>query len=189
MNEHYKKAKNVCERVGKPAQANAKALDSLFPFLQNKKRHLRKVWLPKSIERRRRAKNLKVVFLKQKMPKGNARDVLSQQGRIKDVPVKRNMTAPEVTDTIMRGFKIADSYELVFLKGHRDNTLTVIDEQSLDGTAIINLAGSGSVYVTATPVRKSSSPSPSIDQSPPIDQSLSPPSIDQSLSPLLLSNH
>ncbi len=35
VNEHYKKAKNVCKRVGKPAQAYAKALD---PSLQNKKR-------------------------------------------------------------------------------------------------------------------------------------------------------
>ncbi len=124
-------AKNVCERVG---QANAKAISKAEVQCIWGKCGCRKA-SKEEFGNQGRAKNLKVVFLKQKMQaKG---DVLSQQGMFQwnETWLHPKSQTP-----------CSDSHELVFLKG---NMLTVIDEQSL---AIINLAGSGSVYVTCPKV-------------------------------------
>ena len=190
MNESNKKAKDICQRIGKPSEANAKTLASLFPTLQNRKRKFdpndecvvaeqhrkKKAGNPAA---KGRAKNLKVVVLAKEvhyLPKGQARDKLAKSGRIKEIPMRRNMTPTQVTAAIINNFSIENS-----LQGHRDNTLTVCKEQIFDGVGIIQLAGSGSVYVTLKEsVSRSRSPSPLSDlhHSPPSSPVNSPNSDD-----------
>ena len=92
------------------------------------------------------------------------------------------MTPTQVTAAIINNFSIENSSaKLLYLQGHRDNTLTVYKEQILDGVGIIQLAGSGSVYVTLKEsVSRSRSPSPLSDlhHSPPSSPVNSPNSDD-----------
>lgn len=141
---------------------------------------------------------LKVVFLTKLvtfLPKGQAREMLSKEGRIKDVPVRRSMSATEVIETIISSSCITNASEVEYLQAHRDNTLKISADQNLDGDGVIRLAGSGSLYVivkkgsplVSTPTTSSSTPvvhtaSSESSLSPPLDTTLSSDSVTPSTS-------
>ncbi len=157
---------NLCKQLAKPSEANSKALVSLFPGLQNRKRSFspsdecvvakqhrkKKAGNPSA---RGRPKMLKVVFLDKlvpALPKGEARDQLCREGRIKEVAIRRSMTATVVADILTSHFSTDDTSaddmcELEYLQANRDNTLKMSTEQNLDGAGVIRVAGSGSLYL------------------------------------------
>ena len=188
--ESSKKARDICKGLAKPSEANSKALLSLFPGLQNRKRKFspsdecvvaeqhrkKKAGNPSA---RGRPKMLKVVFLDKLgpvLPKGQARDKLCREGRIKEVPIRRNMTATEVTNILANHFSTGNACEVEYLQAHRDNTLKMSTEQNLDGAGVIRVAGSGSLYLIlkkkesspprSSPTSRNHTPSSSDSESP-----------------------
>ena len=101
-----------------------------------------------------RCKSVNVVVLKELpniVPRGSIRTRLETFGRIKDLYFHRVMSEKEVNDVILSGFEDIGVESFRFLKALKGNTLTVAKKQELDGTAIIKMAGSGSVYLQEYP--------------------------------------
>ena len=73
---------------------------------------------------------------------------LEATGRLKELHFHRVMSEKEVTDVILNGFSIKAFKFLVPLK---DNTFTTAKKQILNGSALIAMAGSGSVYLQECP--------------------------------------
>ena len=58
------------------------------------------------------------------------------------------MTSKETLQLIADAFKeVCQVKKLEFYQANRDNTLQVHQDQELDGSGVLNLAGSGSLYV------------------------------------------
>ena len=101
-----------------------------------------------------RSKSINVVILKEIpniIPRGPFRTRLEAYGRIKDLYVHRVMSEKEVNDVILSGFEDIGVESFTFLKALKGTTLAVAKKQGLDGSAIIKLAGSGSVYLQECP--------------------------------------
>ena len=167
--DDFDKGKKLSKNLGKPRENTAKALASLFPTLQGRKRKFdpSSECVVSGNQRKKKAGNpgssgrpkvLKVVCLQDippTIPKGRARDALSREGKIKELPIRRNMSIKDVLASIRTCFAISDSKEVVYLQAHRDNTVNISEEQSLDGCSVIRLAGSGSLYVKIQEKRSS----------------------------------
>ncbi len=93
--ERSKKAKDMCNELANPIRMH------WSPGLQNRKRKFSPSdeCIVAEQHRKKKAggqgKTQGVVFL---VPKGKLRDQLCREGRIKEVPIRRNMTATEVTN-------------------------------------------------------------------------------------------
>ncbi len=156
----------MCKKLGKPTEANAKVLASLFPAQASmrNKRPLRKFdpedeCIASDFHRRKksatpgkvRSKKLKVVMLDVILPiipKGSRRQSLMKCNRILEIPFLRSMMPEEVNTLICDTFKHLGNVEhFKFLHAQQDHTLQVSEVQQLDGAAVIRLAGSGCLYL------------------------------------------
>ena len=152
----------MCKALGKPSEANAKVLSSLFPACGSKgmKRPLKfdptDECVASEQQRRKKAvtpgkgrpKQLQVVILEDippTIPKGIARDHLRKENRIKNLHFYRSMSVYETMNIITEAFK---DINLKFLQAYKSNCLREADEQALDGAGVIKLAGCGSLYLT-----------------------------------------
>ena len=158
------KAKSLCKTLGKPSEANAKALATLFPSRRSlsTKQPLEFDPTDKCVvddaHRRKKAatpckvrtKRLKVVMLSDiqpSIPKGSRRQSLMKDGRILEVAFRRCMMSNEVMEHVRDAFKdLGNVSNFQFLRAHQDNMLQVAEDQ-LDGLGVIKLAGCGSLYV------------------------------------------
>ena len=99
----------------------------------------------------KRAKRVNVVMLQQipsRVPKGNQRNKLKEDGRIIELAFNRGMTSKETTRLIINAFReISGAQKIQFLQANCDNTMEVHTQQDLDGNGVLSLAGSGSLYV------------------------------------------
>ena len=150
-------AKRLCKSLRKPSEAHAKALACLFPACSSARKfdpheecvaaesHRRKKATGK------RSKRLNVVMLEHlssRVPKGIQRNKLKEDGHIIELAFNRSMTSKETMNVITDAFKdLTGGGKLQFLQANRDNTLDVHTQQNLDGNGVLNLAGSGSLYV------------------------------------------
>jgi hypothetical protein len=83
-----------------------------------------------------------------RVPKGNQRNKLKEDGRIIELAFNRGMTSKETTRLIINAFReISGAQKIQFLQANRDNTMEVHTQQDLDGNGVLSLAGSGSLYV------------------------------------------
>ena len=174
------RAKDICKKLGKPSQANAKVLANLFPACasSSKKRkfdptdecavadrHRRK----KSASSKGRSKQVIVVLLKDipsSLPIGAAREQLKKKGLVKEIAFQRHLDEDEVKELLSENFEALKDAEVQYLQSHKNNSLSVANEQNLDGVGLINLAGSGSLYLKLSPKNVPESPvSPSISTS------------------------
>ena len=159
------KAKSLCSSLGKPSDASAKVLATLFPAcaslstkqalkfdpsddcVVSEAHHRKKAGTP----RKGRAKRLKVVILKDipsSIPKGSRRESLRKDGWVAEIPFHRCMTSAEVMKHVQACFNgLGDVSNLQFLHARQDNTLQVAGDQKLDGVGVIKLAGCGSLYM------------------------------------------
>ena len=82
------------------------------------------------------------------VPRGKARKKLVGDSRIKKVQIRRSMSSQQVHDIIVAEFaefeKVSSFH---FLCTGKDNALDVFSKQELDGCEVVELAGSGSVYL------------------------------------------
>jgi hypothetical protein len=53
---------------------------------------------------------------------------------------------------------LSENFEALKCSSHKNNSLSVAKEQNLDGVGLINLAGSGSLYLKLSPKNVSESP-------------------------------
>lgn len=166
------RAKDMCKKLGKPSQANARVLASLFPACASsaKKRkfdptdecvvaeqHRRK----KSASAKGRSKQVTVVLMKDipsSIPKGAAREQLKKKGQVKDIAFQRHLDEDEVKELLSENFEALKDAEVQYLQSHKNNSLSIAKVQNLDGIGVISLAGSGSLYLRLSPKNESKSP-------------------------------
>ena len=97
-----------------------------------------------------RSKAIEVMVLKEiptTIPRGPLRKRLEAMGHKKGLFFHRVMSEKEVNRVILDAFEDLGVREFRYLVPLKDNTLTVAKKQRLDGYAIIQMAGSGTVYL------------------------------------------
>lgn len=178
------RVKDICQQLRKPSDATAKSIAKLFPACASSTKRKRK-FSPADdcvfIEQQRRkkavnplssgrAKTVTVVVIREipcTIPRGSLRGQLKRMGRIKDLSFRRSLSADEVRDVILEGFKATGIENFVYLQAHRSNTLTKSEDQKLNGNEVIALAGSGCLYLQepqTPPSSECSSPDVPADQ-------------------------
>ena len=85
------------------------------------------------------------------IPKGPIRERLKRTGRIRTLNFNRIMSENEVKWSILNGFSDTNIENFHFLQSTKDNRLLKSEHQSVDGNAVIKLAGSGSLYIQQQP--------------------------------------
>lgn len=149
---------NVCGRLLKPSEAEAKELGKLFgsgpsssgstsvPSF-NPKQPL--AGLPDKKKKKKassssgRTVNVSVCRLQKFtpfIPKGKVRKTLKSQGRIHTIQLTRSMLPSAVKQSITRAFKNFGT-GWVYLETGQDNKLTVMERQSLDGNDVCSRRG------------------------------------------------
>ena len=69
-------------------------------------------------------------------------------------------------ELLSENFEALKDAKVQYLQSHKNNSLSVANEQNLDGVGLINLAGSGSLYLKLSPKNVPESPvSPSTSTS------------------------
>ena len=164
MSRSSAKVRSVCKTLGKPSEAKAKVLASLFPTCAGTKRRAVEFnpddeCVAAEAHRRKRAatrgkgkaKKLKVVLLEDvpsSIPKGSQRNKLKNGGRIEEIGFHRQMGAEETRKHIQRAFcGLGCVSNFKYFQGHKDTSLKVSLRQELDGCGVIDLAGFGSLYL------------------------------------------
>ena len=61
-------------------------------------------------------------------------------------------------ELLSENFEALKDVEVQYLQSHKNNSLSVAKEQNLDGVGLINLAGSGSLYLKLSPKNASENP-------------------------------
>jgi len=155
---------NLCSRLKKPSQVNAKVMADLFPSFKSsstKKIKFDPVQECVATEQQRkkkaanpkckgRAKCISVVVLKDippTIPKGMQRDSLRSSGYLKELWFRRILSEEEVTTLIRDGFKAINLEEFEYLQCCKNSSLKVAVKQNLNGNEVVTLAGSGCLYV------------------------------------------
>lgn len=155
--------KDIVRSLKKPSDTNIKALVKLFPTCKSGVK--KPVFDPTSdciaSENQRckksansitkgRLKSLKVVIVKDfpcSVPKGPLRERLIKIGRLKEVSFTRVMSESHCQDTILDAFKTIGLKKFYYLQAQKNHSLQLAPNQILDGNSVINLAGSGSLYL------------------------------------------
>lgn len=164
------KGKSLCKKMGKPCEADAQILGSLFPTSSAPKRTLLKAFNPldgcvvskqKQQKKATRIKPRKVTVVLipdpewKKAPRGLKRKDLHKDGFIQQLEFLRNMSSQQVKNTLIRGFsdKAVGKVTVSYLTADPNlHVLTKVEEREggADGADIIQLAGQGSLYVRFT---------------------------------------
>lgn len=172
--------KDACQKLKNPEEGTSKALKELFPSWTSSKKKRKFDPLSNSVaaEQQRkkkaaiphhtgRSRSFPVILLKEipvTYPRGNIKERLKRIGRYKRLTFNRTMSNEEVKKTIVNGFDNIGIEKFQYLRGTKENKLLKYENQNLDGNAIINLAGSGSLYIQEQP--KISQTSKNIQKSP-----------------------
>lgn len=113
----------------------------------------------KATNQRMKPKIITIVLLDRKphtVPKGHLRKKLKDAGRIVKLQLKRCMTACEVRDIIVDGFRDFSYIQSAqFLRCGKDNIMLLNEDQDLNGDSVIELAGQGSLYMVQKKVEVS----------------------------------
>ena len=146
---------SIISRVKKPTQAEAKVLSTYFPSTNAaRKRDIARfdpaaesIVLPlqkkkKAATKRERPSNIITIMMKEyspSIPKGKVRQKLASQGRILSVRFSRSMSAQEVSNQLIRTFKVASFVVLdCDSTGH---SLVRCADQLLDGEKAVDRKG------------------------------------------------
>lgn len=170
MPETSKKAQDLCTKLSKPSETNAKVLKKLFPATQrgpgsskqtapkkpsfnpldecivSNQHQKKKASFP-------RPKLVKVMLLQDippHVPKGKARDRLKEKGNLKEIAIHRSMSKRDVMESIQGAFSNLGHFH--FLSCQKSNTIEIAEEQELDGAGIMKLVGYGSLYLIQKPM-------------------------------------
>lgn len=151
--------KDLCQSLKKPSEATTRSLAKLFPGSLKRKFDPIKDCVNSESRRKKRAaisrcrgrpKQIPVVLLKSVLPsgipKGTARDILRDEGRIKYVGFYRFFSWKEVKKAVNDAFPNF-CIEFDFLQAIKGHTLSVAVKQELDGSGVIELAKHGSLYL------------------------------------------
>ena len=160
------KAKSVCSHLGKPSEADARVLSTLFPSVSRPtKRNRSEAFDPladcvvsaqkqkkKAVRIKPRKVNVVLIGESSIVPRFSKRRALKKDGSIKQLSFLRSMSSRQVRNTIVRGFseKITEheAERIVYLQSDpHTHTLTKIEKQECDGDDVIDLAGQGSLYI------------------------------------------
>ena len=178
VKEITKKAVDICRRVGKPSESDRKLLNKLYPACGSQSLPRKRKFDPmeESVAEKNRAKkkaaiprggksrSITAVLLKYplaKVPKGGVRKQLANEGCIKKMQIRRSMTPSAIKQVIANCFSTFESAkEAKFLKCERDNSLTILKNQVLDGDETAEVAGGGSLYLTEVRMSSLHIPSP-----------------------------
>ena len=153
--------------MGKPSEADARILGSLFPSASAPKRTYSKAFSPldgcvvsrekqQKKATRMKPRKVTVVFLTdhkcKKVPRGPKRKALTNDGFIKQIELLRNMPASKVRAIISKAFaeKTCGKARFSFLTADpKLHVLTKVEEKEggADGADLIEIAGQGSLYV------------------------------------------
>jgi len=156
--------KGLCQKLSTPSDTTKKAIATLFPACSvssSKRRKFdpteecvadtqHKKKKASNAKYKGRAKALTVVVLKEMpttIPRGPLQKRLEATGCKKDLYFHCIMSEKEVNDVILDGFENIGIKRFRYLMSMKDNTFAVAKKQGLDGNAIIQLAGSGSIYL------------------------------------------
>ena len=152
----------AAKKLGKPSQANAKVLASLFPgysagskrkFDPNSESVVAEQHRQKNaaFKRKGRGKQVHVMIVEEKtlnIPKGFKKNRLKKNGRAKTLEFFRYMDTTEVKDALTKAFpRVLTQFR--FLKPTRYNVLAEADNQAMDGNDIFEVAKGGSLYLKA----------------------------------------
>ena len=158
------RAKDICRRLGKPSETNAKVLATLFPACASSTKNKKRKFDPKdecivagqhrckqsASQSKGRSKQITVVLLSNipsSIPKGAAHEQLKKKGKVREVPFQRYMSEEEVKEVLIEDFECLSYSEVQFLQSHKNNSLSIAMVQDLDGIGVIFLAGCGSLYL------------------------------------------
>ena len=89
-------------------------------------------------------------------PKKEIREDLQKQGRIKELAFCRVMSSNEVHMMVYRAFQVIKLQNFQYLKCCKDSSLSISENQMLDGNGVITLYGCGSLYLHELPLPSSS---------------------------------
>ena len=164
--EATNEAVDICRKVGKPCESDRKLLSKLYPTctsrslpqkpkfdpieesVAEKKRQKKKA----AISRGGKARSITAVLLKHPLsmvPKGGARKQLANEGCIRKMQIRCSMTPSEVKQVIANCFSTLKSANGAnFMKCNRDNSLSILENQTLNGDETAEVAGGGSLYLT-----------------------------------------
>ena len=161
------KAKSACSSLGKPSEADARVLSSLFPSTSRPlKRTRSEVFDPladcvasaqkqKKKAVRMKPRKVTVVLISRKttvLPRFAKRRALKREGNIRQLQFVRNMSPHQVKNAVFRGFSDKldqnEAIEITYLQPDSHAlTLTKIEKSDFDGGDVIDLAGQGSLYI------------------------------------------
>ena len=86
------------------------------------------------------------------IPKGPFKYHLEKIGQLKDIHFERYMSIAEVNQLLSDNFiNLGSDIQFQYLKPHRNNRLTVLGNQELNGTELVELARSGKLYLKILP--------------------------------------
>ena len=160
---------DICSKVGKPTPEHAAQLGRLFPATveasTSKKSHLytfdptsesinlhQKVKKKAGIKRMRPYKLWVVVGSEvfDRVPKAAARRRMKNDGRVKHLEFRRNMSRQEVKDVLLRNFPKLHLLKPLFMKAQCDNSMFVYEVEGgdfPDGDTLASIASKESLYV------------------------------------------
>ena len=166
--ESTERAISICQRVGKPNEADRKLLNKLYPACSSRSRPSlpqkrkfnpldhsiagknkvkKKAAIPK-VCKMRTVTAVLLDHLTSTVPRATARKRLMADGRIKKIQIRRSMNPSVIRQVIVDAFSsITDASKAKFMRSGRDNTLTIIDDQVLSGNDVAEIAGNGSLYL------------------------------------------
>ena len=158
------KASDVCKRLGKPSSSDAKVLSRLFPSSVSRppKRPL-KAFDPASEcvalvqQKKKKAfkskpSNVEVIMVcdKSTIPRGKARKMLDDQGKVQKIEFRREMSNREVTNCVLRNFDhVHNLIGFTLLETDRGGKLHPSQNEKPDGEYIIvdGRRKSGPIYI------------------------------------------
>ncbi|XP_065892953.1 uncharacterized protein [Dysidea avara] len=175
VNTATSKAKGVCKKLGKPSAANAKVLAGLFPAYSTsgvKRKFNPNVECVAAEQQRKkkaavkgkgRGKTVQAVLIEDPstIPKRAKKELLQKDGKAKWIEFHRHFSADDVSRLLAETFSDMGKARFIFLQPHKNNQLTTIKEQNLDGNAIFQLAKNGTLYLQC--IRDKSSEKPPVD--------------------------
>ena len=162
--ESTERAISICQRVGKPNEADRKLLNKLYPACSLRSRPSlpqkrkfnpldhsiagkKKVAIPK-VCKMRTVTAVLLDHLTSTVPRATARKRLMADGHIKKIQIRRSMNPSVIRQVIVDAFSsITDASKAKFMRSGRDNTLTIIVDQVLSGNDVAEIAGNGSLYL------------------------------------------
>ena len=166
--ESTERAISICQRVGKPNEADRKILNKLYPACSSRSRpslpqkrkfnpldhsiaEKNKVKKKAAIPKVCKMRTVTAVLLDHftsTVPRATARKRQMADCRIKKIQTRRSMNLSVIRQVIVDAFSsITDASKAKFMRSGRDNTLTIIDDQVLSGNDVAEIAGNGSLYL------------------------------------------